>query len=309
VIGVRLGPVLRSAAIAVLLALAVTVAACDEERPAQQGAAPGSSLVVPSVTASDDDAVDPAPSPSASPSPSKRPTPSKSASASASASTVPPVDSSAWAGRLPKFGPPPAPHRINFPEGAGAPYYARIPTDQPVAFLTIDDGWVKRPEALQLLKDSGVKVTLFLTINAIKDNPGYFKRLRDAGADIQAHTLTHPNLKGKSYDFQKREICGSADQLSTLYGKRPTLFRPPFGDKDATTLQVAHDCNLQAGFFWKETIDKGIVRYQEGHEVKQGDIILMHFRDRFVDDFIAALQAISAAGLTPALLVDYMPAA
>ena len=54
--------------------------------------------------------------------------------------------------------------------------------------------------------------------DAIKDNPAYFKQLRDAGADIEAHTLTHPSLKGKSYDFQKREICGSADQLKTLYG-------------------------------------------------------------------------------------------
>jgi peptidoglycan/xylan/chitin deacetylase (PgdA/CDA1 family) len=288
------------------VALAVAVAGCDDKAApgrTQNGAAPATSSAAPSADPSDD-------------APGSSPSPSTSASASASASARPtpskttaPPPGNTYADRLPKFGQPPAAHRINFPEGSGAPYYARIPTDQPVAFLTIDDGWVKRPEALELLRESGVKVTLFLTINAIKDNHDYFKQLRDAGADIEAHTLTHPNLKGKSYDFQRREICGSADQLGTIYGKRPTLFRPPFGDKDATTLKVAHDCGLQAGFFWKETVDKGIVRYQEGHAIKQGDIILMHFRDRFVDDFIAALQAISAAGLTPALLTDYMPAA
>jgi len=152
-------------------------------------------------------------------------------------------------------------------------------------------------------------VTAFMTINAIRHDPGFFKRMQGSGVVIEAHTLTHPELKGKSYDFQKHELCGSADQLGTLYGHRPTLFRPPFGDKDATTLKAAHDCGLQAGFFWKETVDKGIVRYQEGSTVQKGDIILMHFRDRFVDDYIAALQAISAAGLTPALLIDYMPAA
>ena len=31
-------------------------------------------------------------------------------------------------------------------------------------------------------------MTLFLTINAIKDNPTYFNALRDAGAVIEAHT-------------------------------------------------------------------------------------------------------------------------
>ncbi|MFG2038999.1 polysaccharide deacetylase family protein [Dactylosporangium sp. NPDC048998] len=301
-----------TAMIGACVALAVVVAACDDKasgRGQSNGAAPAVSAsahgaVTPSTDgANPDDSGDPgSPQPSGAGSSAGKPTPSKS-------STSAPPPGNTYAGRLPKFGQPPVPHRINLPEGASDPYYARIPTDQPVAFLTIDDGWIKRPEALELLRESGVKVTLFLTINAIKDNPGYFKQLRDAGADIEAHTLTHPNLKGKSYDFQKREICGSADQLGTLYGKRPTLFRPPFGDKDATTLKVAHDCGLRAGFFWKETVDKGIVRYQEGHAIQKGDIILMHFRDRFVDDFIAALQAISAAGLTPALLADYMPAA
>jgi hypothetical protein len=86
------------------------------------------------------------------------------------------------------------------------------------------------------------------------------------------------------------------------------LFRPPFGDKDDTTLRVAHGCGLNAVFFWKETVDKGKVRFQEGHQVQKGDIILMHFRPAFVQDFLAALQAIHQAGLTPALLEDYIGA-
>ncbi|MEV6929415.1 polysaccharide deacetylase family protein [Dactylosporangium sp. NPDC051485] len=302
-----------AALIGACLALAVALTACGDKNTGHSQAngagtttaAPSASPSTgPSVGPSDDDTDDPDDSPTAPRSTGGQSSPKPSASKSTAA--APP--GTTYADRLPKFGSPPPPHRINLPEGAGVPYYARIPTDQPVAFLTIDDGWVKHPEALELLRESGVKVTIFLTINAIKDNPAYFKQLRDAGADIEAHTLTHPELKGKSYDFQRREICGSADQLGQLYGRRPTLFRPPFGDKDATTLKVARDCGLQAGFFWKETVDKGIVRYQEGNTVKQGDIILMHFRDRFVDDFIAALQAISAAGLTPALLTDYMPA-
>ncbi len=104
----------------------------------------------------------------------------------------------------------------------------------------------KVPQALQLVQAAHVPVTLFLTINAIRDNPAYFKQLQDAGAAIEAHTLTHTDLKGKSYDFQKREVCGSADQLGALYGRRPVLFRPPFGDEDPTTLRVVRDCGLNA---------------------------------------------------------------
>jgi peptidoglycan/xylan/chitin deacetylase (PgdA/CDA1 family) len=208
---------------------------------------------------------------------------------------------------IPVFAPAPPPVPISLPVGPSTPYLSRIATDQPVAFLTIDDGWTKRPEAIELMRAAHVPVTLFLTINAIRSDPGYFKALQSAGAVIEAHTLTHRALPGLSYAAQRQEICGSADQLGQLYGRRPVLFRPPFGDKDATTLRVAHDCGMTATFFWKETVNEGIVRFQEGHAVQRGDIILMHFRPAFVADFVAALRAIAAAGLTPALLEDYLP--
>jgi peptidoglycan/xylan/chitin deacetylase (PgdA/CDA1 family) len=208
--------------------------------------------------------------------------------------------------RIPKFRPAPPPQPITVGSGPTAAWLLRIPTTQPVAFLTIDDGWIKRPEAVGLLQAAHVPVTLFLTINAISDNPGYFSRLQSRGAVIEAHTITHTSLAGLPYDVQKREICGSADRLGTLYRRRPVLFRPPFGVKDATTLQVVHDCGLKAAFFWKETVNNGVVRYQEGNRVRPGDIILMHFRATFVEDFLAALHAIADAGLTPALLESYI---
>ncbi len=290
-------------AVAVLLAVA-TLAGCGTSPSGSPqwtaaGASPGASPSA--LAASPADSSSPPVSPSATAS-SPRPSATKTQSTAA----APPAGTD-YSARLPKFDRPPKADKVNLPEGASAAYFSRIPTEQPVAFITIDDGWVKRPEALELFKQAGVPVTLFLTINSIKDDPPYFKRLQEAGAVIEAHTVTHQSLKGKSYAFQRKELCESADKLGQWYGRRPVLFRPPFGEKDDTTLKAAHDCGMHAGFFWKETIDKGIVRYQSGNTVQRGDILLMHFRDRFVDDFIAGLQAIKAAGLTPALLEDYIP--
>jgi peptidoglycan/xylan/chitin deacetylase (PgdA/CDA1 family) len=238
---------------------------------------------------------------SASPAPAASQTPTPTPTAPPGAGAADPL------ARIPKFPPAPPAVKITLPQGPAAAWLSRIPTSQKVAFITIDDGWTKQPEAVQLVQAAHVPVTLFLTINAIRSDPGYFKQLQAAGAVIEAHTLTHADLKGKSSDFQRREICGSADQLGAVYGRRPVLFRPPFGDKDVTTLQVTHECGMKAAFFWKETVDKGVVRFQEGHTVQAGDIILMHFRPAFTDDFLAALQAIHDAGLTPALLEDYIP--
>ena len=210
--------------------------------------------------------------------------------------------------RVPRFAPPPpAATKVELPVDGTAGWFSRIPTDQKVAFITIDDGWVKHPLALRLLEAADVPVTLFLEVNAIRSDPQYFAKLQSAGATIENHTISHPNLKGRSYAAQKHEICGGADRLATLYGRRPVLFRPPFGSHDHTTLRASHDCGMKAAFFWKETTNKGKVRFQEGSAVKPGDIILMHFRDRFPDDFVAVLQAIHRAGLTPARLEDYVP--
>ncbi len=242
---------------------------------------------------------------SPSPAPSGLPVPAPAATTAAPA-LPPPVG---WKlSDVPAFAPPPPPEPIVLPEGDTVPFLSRVPVTQPVAFLTIDDGYLKNPEAPKLFAAAGIPITLFLTTDAIHDDVPFFDRLRDYGAVIEAHTISHPELAGRSYTFQRRQICGSTDLLAQWYGRRPVLFRPPFGDKDRTTLRVAKECGLKAAFMWKETVDKGKVRYQEGHAVQPGDIILMHFRPAFVKDFLAALHAIAAAGLTPALLEDYVPA-
>ncbi|MGK5683022.1 polysaccharide deacetylase family protein [Actinoplanes sp. URMC 104] len=249
--------------------------------------------------------------------PPATPAPSTSSAAPPSPSSSPPTPTPRQAAlaalpanlrvRIPQFAPPPAPVKVALPANGTAGWFSRLPVNQRVAFITIDDGWVKDPHALRLFQAAAVPVTLFLEVDAIKDDPAYFARLRTAGATIQNHTISHPVLKGRSYAFQKHEVCGGADRLQQLYGQRPTLFRPPGGAHDTTTLRVVHDCGMKAAFFWKEATNKGKVFYQEGHGVQPGDIILMHFRPRFVDDFLAVLAAVHRAGLTPARLEDYIP--
>ncbi|MDY7089224.1 MAG: polysaccharide deacetylase family protein [Actinomycetota bacterium] len=254
------------------------------------------------LTACGDQAT-PTPVTSSAPAPSAAPSVESAPAAADPRAALP----AALQARMPRFAPPPAPTKVTLPGNGTAGWFSRIPTDQKVAFITIDDGWEKNPLAAQLFRAADVPITLFLEVNAIADNPDHFRTLQQTGATIQNHTISHPVLKGRSYAFQKHEICGGADKLGQLYGKRPTLFRPPGGAHDATTLRAAHDCGMKAAFFWKEATNKGKVFYQGKKVVQPGDIILMHFRPRFVDDFLAVLNAIHKAGLTPARLEDYIP--
>ena len=216
-------------------------------------------------------------------------------------------DLAAMLAKLPHFPAGPAPVPIALPAGPTAPIYFRLPTKAPVAFLTIDDGFDQLPADLTVMKAAHVPFTMFLIGPVAARNPGFFTELETDGGVIEDHTMTHPVLRGKPYAAQQSEICGARTLLSTTFGRTPTLFRPPFGDYDSTTLQAVHDCGLTAAFYWSETVDAGIVRYQSAvHTIRAGDIILMHFRPTFVEDVVAALTAIHAAGLTPALLEDYV---
>jgi peptidoglycan/xylan/chitin deacetylase (PgdA/CDA1 family) len=208
---------------------------------------------------------------------------------------------------IPTFPPAPVPQPIVVPAGPLAPIYHRLPVTQPVAFLTIDDGWFQLPEDLAMMRKAHIPFTMFLIAPVAAKNPGFFKQLEAAGGVIEDHTVTHTSLRGAGYPFQHHEICDGRAALAQIFGTTPHLFRPPFGNYDQTTLRAVHDCGLQAAFYWSETVNNGVVAYQTAdHRIQAGDIILMHFRPAFVKDVLAALTAIHNAGLTPALLEDYI---
>ncbi|MGI5522583.1 polysaccharide deacetylase family protein [Micromonospora sp. CA-259024] len=210
--------------------------------------------------------------------------------------------------QVPTFPEAPPPQPVQLPATGAAPFWHRLPTDQKVAFITIDDGGLARPPAvIDFIWEARIPVTMFLNSPAAEEHTDYFRQIEAVGGVVENHTISHTSLAGRSYDYQRQEICGAADRLEALFGKRPTLFRPPFGNHDATTLRAAHDCGSKAVFHWSETVHEGVVRYQTPEKVvRPGDVLLMHFRPALMDDLLAALKAIHRAGLTPALLTDYV---
>lgn len=235
------------------------------------------------------------------------PAPVAYASASPSSAPTPSQPANPYLAMVPKFDPPPVPEPITVQAGPVAPIFHRLPVQQRVAFLTMDDGQLQLPEAIPLMQTAHIRFTMFLIAPVAARNPSFFQQLVAAGGVIEDHTITHPEMKGKSYAFQRHEVCDAKTSLEQTFGTHLRLFRPPYGDYDQTTLRTVHDCGLTAAFHWSETVNNGEVFYQtDNHHIAAGDIILMHFRPAFVQDVLAALTAIHDAGLTPALLEDYV---
>src|SRR5207248_6491259 len=58
----------------------------------------------------------------------------------------------------PALPPAPQPDAIEAPTGTLAEIISRVPTSQPVVFVTIDDGWVRDPRVVQLLQSARVSL-------------------------------------------------------------------------------------------------------------------------------------------------------
>lgn len=187
-----------------------------------------------------------------------------------------------------------------------APVVSRIPTNHPVVFLTIDDGMVRTPEALALVKEYNYPASIFLARTFVEADPLYFAQF--PFVRIQNHTLHHDTQMAyrMGYDQLYGEIAGMQDYVAEHFGRVPTLFRPPGGAYSAAMQQAAAAAGLKAIITWEAKASAGSMQYQVGTALRPGDIVLMHFRPEFAADLNAFRAAQQAAGLDVILLEDFL---
>ncbi len=108
--------------------------------------------------------------------------------------------------------------------------------------LTFDDG--PGPYTLELLKvleHYHVKATFFAIGKMLQYFSAATVREIEDGDVIGDHTETHPELAQLSAHDQYEELFEQIARIELLGGRRPTLFRPPYGSFNATTMrELAH---------------------------------------------------------------------
>lgn len=202
-------------------------------------------------------------------------------------------------------------------DGEGLPpVFTTVPTKQKVVFLTIDDGAEKDPELLRMMKDLRIPYSAFLSDYVVKDDYGYFARMQksqESGVALHNHTLNHRYLPGLSYKQQKREICGMQDVIEKRFGKRPPLFRPPYGNYNEDTLRAAKSCGVKAVPLWASEAFPDHMEWREwDRDLHPGDIVLTHFRGKgdwkgtMPDMIRRVMNVITSKGYAVAKLEDYV---
>ncbi|MBB4983580.1 MULTISPECIES: polysaccharide deacetylase family protein [Streptomyces] len=202
-------------------------------------------------------------------------------------------------------------------DGEGLPpVFTTVPTKQKVVFLTIDDGAEKDPQLLKMMKELRIPYSAFLSDYLVKDDYGYFAKMQkseDSGVALNNHTLHHRYLPALSYGEQKREICGMQDVIEKRFGKRPPLFRPPYGNYNEDTLQAAKSCGIKAVPLWAAEAFPDHMEWREwDRDLHPGDIVLTHFRGKedwkgtMPDMIRRVMNVITSKGYAVAKLEDYV---
>ncbi len=206
---------------------------------------------------------------------------------------------------LPKQ-PPPTPMAL--PSTNSAPIISRITTTNKVIFLGIDDGIVRDPAVADLLKQANIPFTMFLVKGEADAGADYFRQLQQYGGVVEAHTVTHPDLTKLSYGQVQNEVCGDQDDYQQLFGRRPTLFRSPYGATNGNVQAAAASCGLKAVVLWKGSTNDGRFDLQDGTQLTPGDVVLMHFRTDLLADLQKVFEVCKQQGFAIASLQDYLPA-
>jgi peptidoglycan/xylan/chitin deacetylase (PgdA/CDA1 family) len=199
----------------------------------------------------------------------------------------------------------PTPTPIPLPPSALAPVISRVPTTDRVIFLGIDDGLVRDPQVLELLRSAKLPFTAFLVRGPAQQGLGFWHLAQQAGGTIESHTITHPKLTKLGPAAQRREICGTLDDYQAWFGRRPTLFRPPYGFYNDNVRRIAAECGYRAIVMWKAATNDGRLDIQEG-TLKPGDILLMHWRTDLAENLQVVIARAKAQRFSIGRLEDYL---
>ncbi|AYG00107.1 polysaccharide deacetylase family protein [Lactococcus allomyrinae] len=146
--------------------------------------------------------------------------------------------------------------------------------------LTFDDGPnpSTTPQLLQTLQSYNVHATFFALGQQAQAYPSIIKQEAAQGNEVASHTWDHKDLTTLSQSAQVQEIMSAHNLINQLTGQNVTLFRPPYGSYNATTLAATPLTAIN----W--SVDTNDWRYNSSAPVIQnalanahdGAIILMH---------------------------------
>jgi len=168
-------------------------------------------------------------------------------------------------------------------ENRKLPVYRVDTGENKVVALSFDAVWGadKTQGIIDILNKYNIKATFFLVGFWVDKYEDEVKKLAENGFDIGNHSHNHLKMSTLQAESIVEEIEYVNKKVENLTGKRPYVFRAPFGDYNNKLIENVSKLNMQAVQWSIDTLDwKGINANEILKRVKSkvsfGDIILFH---------------------------------
>src|SRR5689334_2700574 len=142
----------------------------------------------------------------------------------------------------------PNPEKEAAPNGSALPKetgitFNSVHVDGPYIAMTFDDGpsAALTPKLLDILAAHHIKATFFVLGEMVAQHPEILARAAREGHEIASHSWSHPNLAKMAQENVRNQLRRTDDEIKNAIGKRPTLFRPPYGSITEREKRWIHD--------------------------------------------------------------------
>jgi peptidoglycan/xylan/chitin deacetylase (PgdA/CDA1 family) len=149
-------------------------------------------------------------------------------------------------------------------------------------YLTFDDGpSVYTPQILSELQAKGVPATFFVVGQNAAQHPSFVQQEHADGEGIGDHTWDHPDLTTLPPDQVRSELQSTADEIASLTGARPALWRPPYGAFNDIVTAIASSLGLSMRLWDVDPADfttpgTDVIVSRVVDNVSPGAIIILH---------------------------------
>ena len=158
-----------------------------------------------------------------------------------------------------------------------------VQRDNKVCSLTFDAAWGNEDtqQLIDILGRYNVKATFFVVGQWVDKYPESARALADAGHEVMNHSNDHAHFTKLSAAEIAANINACSDKIEAVTGRRPTLFRAPYGEYDDSVIAAVDGMGIHTiqwdvdSLDWKE-LSAGEITQRVLPRVGCGSIVLFH---------------------------------
>lgn len=183
------------------------------------------------------------------------------------------------------------------------------------AALTFDAAWGNEDteRLIEIMNAHGIRCTFFLVGDWVTKYPESVKQLADAGMEVMNHSNDHAHFTRLTAAEIEQNISACNDKIEAITGKRPTLFRCPYGEYDDHVVDTVNAMGMRCiqwdvdSLDWKDLEAPEITR-RVLDRVSPGSIVLFHNAAKHTPEALPGIiEALQAQGYELVPVSELLP--